>query len=279
MSHACPTEDELIALLDGEATENRAAALRTHVAGCTRCQRALAALEALTRALAAPVHGTPSPDAVAKIMRRIEVEPPAHAPAKRGARRLPWAPLGALAVAAAVATLWIGTRAMSRDAGLFAARGAAASASLQRDVGVFIHRAGERLEPLAAADVVTKDTAYAVSYVNLGPAGSAFLMVFAVDAAGEVHWIQPAYLDAADDPRAIALKHAETDEPLPTAAVLDAPAPGPLRLVSIVCPRPLHVSQIESLAPSALDLASLRARFPGAVIQELTLSLNPPSSP
>ncbi|MDI1437720.1 hypothetical protein, partial [Polyangium sorediatum] len=49
--------------------------------GCARCQRTLAALEALTRALAAPVHGAPSPDAVAKIMRRIEVEPPAHAPA------------------------------------------------------------------------------------------------------------------------------------------------------------------------------------------------------
>ncbi|MDI1429844.1 anti-sigma factor family protein [Polyangium sorediatum] len=279
MSHECSTEDEFIALLDGQATENRAAALRAHIAGCARCQKALAALEALTRALAAPVHGAPSPDAVAKIMRRIEVEPPAHAPAKRGARRLPWAPLGALAAAAAVAAFWIGARAMSHDAGLFTARGGVASASLQRDVGIFIHRAGERLEPLAAAEVVTKDTAYAVSYVNLGPAGSAFLLVFAVDAAGEVHWIQPAYLDAADDPGAIALEHAETDAPLPTAAVLDAPAPGPLRLVSIVCPRSLHVSQIESLVPSALDLASLRARFPGAVIQELTVSLNPPGSP
>lgn len=274
MSHACPTEDELIALLDGEATENRAAALRAHLAGCAQCQRAQAALEALTRALAAPVHRAPSPDAVAKIMRRIEVETPTGAPAKKAARRLPWAPLGAIAAAAAVAALWIGARAMNRDHDVFAARGGAASASLQRDVGVFIHRAGERLEPLAAAEVVTKDTAYAVSYVNLSPAGSAFLMVFAVDAAGEVHWIQPAYLDAADDPGAVALEHAEVDEPLPEAAVFDAPAPGPLRLVSMVCPRPLRVSQIEALAPSALDLASLHARFPGAVIQELTVSLN-----
>ena len=274
MSQACPTQDELIALLDGEATENRAAELRAHLKRCPACQRAWAALEDLTRALAAPVPGTPAPDAVAKLMRRIEAEERAPAPPQGRARRFPFALGGALAAAAAVVALWLGVRATNHDADLFAARGAKAAASLQRDVGVVVHRAGERLEPLAAGEVVTQETAYAVSYVNLGRADAAFLMVFAVDAAGEVHWLEPAYLSAADDPGAIKIEHAEVATTLPTAAVLDAPAPGPLRIVSLISPRPLHVSQIEALAPSDRGLASLRARFPGAVIRELTVSLN-----
>lgn len=277
MSHACPTQDELIALLDGEATENRAAELRAHIQRCSSCQREWATLEGLKRALAAPVPGIPAPDAIAKLMRRIEAEERAPTPPRKPARRWPFALGGALAAAAAVAAIWLGARATSRGEDLFASRGASAVASLQRNVGVSIHRAGERLAPLAAAEAVTKDTAYAVSYVNLGPAGSAFLMVFAVDARGEVHWIEPAYLDAADDPAAIALDHAEVDVTLPTAAVLEAPAPGPLRLVSLVSPRPLRVSQIEALAPAALGLTSLRDRFPGAVIQEFTVALKPPS--
>jgi hypothetical protein len=89
-------------------------------------------------------------------------------------------------------------------------------------------------------------------------------MVFAVDAAGEVHWIYPAYLDPNTDPTSIELPPSRAEQRLPDQVELADPAAGPLRLITIVSPAPIHVSEIER------STDDLPARFPDADVREQT---------
>ncbi|MFT3767915.1 MAG: zf-HC2 domain-containing protein [Minicystis sp.] len=274
---SCATEDELIALLDGEVTENRAAALRAHLERCAACRETWASLDALRGDLAAPLAGVPLAGAAERILARIEAAPAAR-PARSRRRAGAWigAALGVAAVAAAI--VLVPRLGREREIGELAARGASSPRSLRRDVGVTVFRAADRLVPLVPGEAVGADTTYAASYRNLGPDGTAFLMVFAVDAGRTVHWIHPAYLDAKTDPASVPLAHALTETVLPGAAALDQPAHGALRIVTLISAQPIHVSQIEALGAADLSLERLRARFEGAEIAEIDLTLRLPGS-
>ena len=269
MSAACPLEDELIALLDGEATENRAADLRAHVQRCTSCRDAWTELTRLRGDIAAPVSGVAAKPSFARILARIEAEPTDRVPPRRPHRYV-LAGVAAVAMAAALIVI-VPKLAIDRTPGAVAARGGPSASTMDRNVGVTVRRFDGGLAPLVDGESVSADTAYAVSYRNLGAGASAFVMVFAVDASGAVHWIHPAYLDTRHDPSSVPLEHTTEDRVLSTAALLEDPARGPLRVVKLVTARPLLVSQIEAL--HGIDAASLRMRFPEARVSEITVQL------
>ena len=102
MSQPCPDPLELARLLDGELTENRAARLRAHAAGCSRCGAEVAAQERLLEGLRAPVPGLPSEGALAAVMGRLDAADQAAAPAARRPDRRRWYDLAAAAAAAVV---------------------------------------------------------------------------------------------------------------------------------------------------------------------------------
>jgi anti-sigma factor RsiW len=126
----CPLRRELLRLLDGEATENRAVELRAHAAGCATCAAELRAHEALLARVAAPVAGLPSPGAVEAVMARIRAAPSERIRAPLRRTRL----LAGLAAAAAVVVAVLVLAPRGRDAGDFRARGA--SVEWTRKVGV-----------------------------------------------------------------------------------------------------------------------------------------------
>jgi hypothetical protein len=258
---ACPATDELFLLLDGELTENRALRVREHVAGCTVCRAEVESLHRLVRDVAVPVE--PLPGALERVMARLDESPKAS----RGR----WRPAlgGVLGVVAVAATVVLGP-AIARHgdhggASSFAARGSAEH-SLARDVGVTLHRHTTRLDLLSPGAEVTADTAYAVSFRNLGPAGSAQLTVFAQDAAGEVHWVEPVWLDPASDPASVPLPHTDTESAPRSSVVMERPATGELRIFILVTTQPVHVSEVERLASTRIDAEALRAQWPGAVV-------------
>jgi hypothetical protein len=275
MSRGCATEDDLIALLDGEVTENRAAALRAHLGRCSVCREEWASLERLQGLLRAPSPGVPLAGAAERIVARIQAEPVARSSSSGPGRRR-WVGATAAVAAAVAALALLAPRLDHRPAERLAARGGGADRSLRRDVGVTLLRADARVSALHPGDAVQPDTAYAVAYTNLGPDGSAFLMVFAVDAAHAIHWIVPPYLDPSVDPPSAPLGHADGDTLLPGAIVLEDPATGPLRIVTLVSGEPQRVSAIEQLEPVALSLDRLRARFRAAEISDLSLALGSP---
>jgi hypothetical protein len=257
MMSACLTPAELISLIDGELTENRAAAVRAHLDDCRACRSEADSLRGLVRDIAQPI--APLPGALERVMGSLDEAP-------RASRRARWQGVAAMLGAAAAVVLALGIRAHRPDTqGTLTARGGPAAHTLERDVGATVYRGTTHLEPLRQGDDVDPETAYSLGGRNLGPAGSAFVMVFAQDARGDVHWIAPAWLDPHEDPASDSLPHAERESRPSGVVVLERPAAGDMRVFVVLSERPLHVSEVERVG-GVLDAAKIQARWPGAVV-------------
>ena len=270
MNTTCPGSQEWLSLLDGEATENRAAELRVHASGCSRCAGELEMQRRLVRDLAAPV--PVSADAVQSVMGRLDsVERPARRFGWRG-----WAFAGGALAAAAVAFLLI-VPPTGGDRGIFSARGHLVPWTQKVGVEVWaIESSPRKLEPGAA---LSSATAIVASYHNVD-AAAAYLFVFVLDAHGEIHWAYPGFEDAKTDPASVRLEPLQMHKVLPDSVMLGELPSGPLELVTFISREPLRVSRIESLPVPERSVAGLRTRFSTARIESLPLRVAPaPASP
>ncbi len=261
MNDACPSNQEWLCLIDGEATENRAAELRAHASGCSRCAHEIELQQQLVRDLAAPV--PVSAGAAQAVMRRLErAEHPARRLGWRG-----WVLAGSALVVAAVATFLILPE-TGGDRGTFVARGR--KVPWTRKVGIEVWAIESSPRKLVAGATLSPDTAIVASYHNVDSA-AAYLLVFAVDARGEIHWAYPGFEDARADPASVRLEALQIQRVLPDSVIFENLPPGPLDLVTLVSREPLHVSRIEPLPAPELSVSRLRARFPVARIEDLPL--------
>ena len=251
----CPPRDEWLRHLDGEVTANRAAELALHAEACGSCGKQTVALDGILRALKAP-SVTTGPATVARVMAHLD-----DAPAKPARAWWPRFLVGGMAFAAAAAVLLLVVRARpSEDE--FTARGAKST-----PVAVAIHALGSELTRLEPGAQVTPQTAYVASYRNTG--GAAFVMVFAIDSARELHWLYPAFTDAATDPASVEVAATLAARLFEETVILDAPARGAMQLVVLVSSQPLRVSVLERLPRDQRTLDAIRARWPAA---ELTVT-------
>jgi hypothetical protein len=271
MTRACPTVEENVMLLDGELTENRADEVREHLATCAACRAEAESLRALVADLAAPVE--PRPGALVRVLARLDEEP--WTSGRRWAPSLAAGAVGLFAAAAAAALAPVVVRRVQTPSVMTARGGGPDQRSLAREVGVTVYRHGAGLDPIAPGEEVSADTPYAVAFRNLGPSDSAFMMVFAEDAAHDLHWIEPAWLDPTEDPASLSLPHADREGAPRTSVVLDRPAVGALRLFVVVSPHPLRVSDVERLGSTPLDASALRARWPEGVVDEMDVQVAP----
>jgi hypothetical protein len=182
-----------------------------------------------------------------------------------------WLAGAALLAAAAAAVLGLGhwpatpvLDARPSESGL-RARGVA-PARLSATVQAFVGRAapGNAARLLEGAELGPGD-GILVRYSN--PAAErVFLMVFALDARREVHWIHPAYLDAATDPSSLELRPRVMGQALDEVAEPENPAPGALEVYALLMSRPLTVKAVEArLAAKQLPVPEL---FPEAEVEE-----------
>lgn len=268
MNPSCPQPDELARLLDGDTSENRAQALRTHIDACPHCARELAVQRRFLEDLAAPPEGNQT-ELVARVLARLAPKPP---------RRWRVPMLASFGLVGAAALLVVVTIRPDRDRDAessFVARGGTGD-GLAREVGVVLHRVGPAAVALTPGERVGVDTRYLASYRNLGAHAPAHMLAFAVDSANTVHWLYPAYLDAATDPASLALAPVRHDTALADTVVLDNPVPGPLRLVTIVSAQPRRVSTIDRLSAAELQRDALASRFPDDIIRELVVVVDAP---
>lgn len=265
----CPDIAEWTHLVDGEVSANRSAEMERHAAACRQCARHFEE----TRALLADVAASLPSDAgsVARVMRALDEAPAAST------RTRSWHSfaLGALAggalVAAAAAVLFF-VSGPTDQPGTFVARGSGADATLERNVGIEIHADGA---PVVDGRRLAADAPLTASVRNLFHDRRVYMLLFAIDARGDVHWIFPGYTDPATDPQAIALPRADRDTPLGESVVFDRPAPGLLRIVVVLSFERLRVSHIETTAPTDRDPDALRDRWPDADIRTLTVTVPP----
>jgi len=283
MTMPCPDRAELAAWLDHEVGQRRAEAIERHVAMCSVCTAQRSAIEQLIADLRAPVAAPPSPGAIRAVLARLD------APAPRAASGVRLAGVGAAFAAAVVAVLVLRP---ARDGGItdgpahgraesgFQARGGGPAEQLERRVGATLYAlppggAPRPATPLAADSAVHHDTAFALGVRNLVRDRALWLLSFAIDADGEVHWLYPGYTAAGDDPAALPLAASDREIVMPDSVVLERPAAGSLRVVVVIAPAALRVSAIEALRGPELALAALQRRFPDAAISELSLRVVP----
>ncbi len=269
MTQRCPPDEEWVRFVDGEVTANRAGELAAHTDDCRRCRRQVEELRALTKDIAAPI-AEPDSEAVARVMREVRgADGPAAA---RSARRPLWVLAGAAGVAAVAAVLLLMARGEPESE--FRARGGPSMDTIRRNIGLFVYADGQ---PLRQDAEVRPEAAYQLGYTNLfqDPRDSVYLLLFAVDSAAEVHWLFPGFTDPESDPAAILLSRAASEVMLPDSVVLEAPPPGPMRVVAVLGDTPLSVSDIESLKPAQLRLPALQARWPQREMREITARVQP----
>jgi hypothetical protein len=273
MSTRCPGAQELTKLLDGELTENRAGELRAHVNGCVACAAELAAQGRLVSRIAAPIPGVPSESALSEVMRRLDEVGEAQG-RSRMVSHVAWA-LSGLAVVVSLA-LMVVVRPLdeARERREFAARGA--TVDWKRKVGVELWALESAPRRISSGDRLSPGVALVGSFSNV-ESSTAYLLAFALDTRGEVHWLYPAYLDRRSDPPSIRLDASIVHRALEESVILEDVPPGPLRFVFVVTAEPLRVSDVESVGAADRTPAALRARWPAARVDELNVSVGAPS--
>jgi hypothetical protein len=115
-----------------------------------------------------------------------------------------------------------------------------------------------------AGNVVHTGESLAFTYVNPPSVGATHLMIFGRDAAGRVYWFWPAWTDGSQDPESLPIPANGAPIELPEA-VRHSLQPGPLTIVGLFTPKPLHVHEVEAAIAKSLD--GLQA-FPGHVWTE-----------
>jgi hypothetical protein len=268
----CPGEAELLRFVDEDLSPEQVARMTAHLAACTTCSEKVSGLRDLIDDVRAPisVEKFPLGGHVAEVMSRLDAPAPAHSAPRR------WLSLGAGGLAVAATAVLVLTLNGSGDEaqGRFTARGTGTKPSLSRDVGVQLYQKDGELRPLQAGDRIRPNTALTAGLRNLGTAG-VYLLLFAVDARNQVHWIAPEYTVAGQDPGAVNIAPARDERLLPSAVAFDDLSEGPLRVIALLGPKPLRVSDIEALPAAELDGAFLMRRFAGAEIRQFQLDVAP----
>lgn len=228
-----PSSATLAAYLEGELTASEAMQLGAALARCADAQRRLCQLREIRTRLRSPDPELEGVDLSAGIQRMIGA--PRRVPALRA-----W--LGALSIAGLAAAFALVARAP--HAAEFRAKSAAPYRANAPQASVQLHRLRDRARPEPAPLVLRPRERLLFSYVNRGARPFAYLMVFAVDAAGQVRWFEPAYVQQGTDPEAMRIQSQERAQLIPDV-IEQAFAPGALVIYALFTHAPLRVSTVE----------------------------------
>ncbi|HET9551522.1 MAG TPA: hypothetical protein VFP50_01005 [Anaeromyxobacteraceae bacterium] len=267
---------ELLQRLVGQLTEHRAAEVRAHLTDCPSCQAEQRAQLTLVDYLAAPIEEFPSADLQTRLEARIDQDATSGSDRRtRRSGRWALAASGVAALAAAVALVAVPALRAARQE-VFLARGA--TTAWADRIGVELHLVTDPPRRLDPGTVLSPSAGLMGSYRNLG-AAPAYLLAFAIDARGEVHWLYPAYTTPGTDPESVRLQGQTAGAAFADSVELERPAAGPLRCVFVVTQAPLHVSAVEALPPAERAPERLRERWPDAAVSTLDLVVAEGSRP
>lgn len=296
----CPTPAALLDFVDETLSPEQSSRITAHLPTCSACSDQVTALRTLISDVAAPLDEDERLDMnahVASVMERLD-EAAVQAP-----RVLPrlWLGVGAaLAAAAALVLLLkdparivpsvavatdhvpaIGSVALgpgasgpnvAEQAGEWVARGGAKPASLARDVGVQLYVDAPPLTALESGKNIAAGAALTAGVRNVSST-NAYLLLFAVDAQGEVHWVAPLFTVEGTDPESTPVPPGPKERLLGSAVVFEDLPPGPLTVVTLLSAKPERVSRVEGLPASERTPERLGAHFPQAFIQFLSLTV------
>jgi hypothetical protein len=254
--------ETLAAYLEGEVTPSEAAAIERTLADSAAARRRLEELRSIRDALARPVLDLNAPDLALRVRRAIQGGAPGSSRRAVG----PWARRAGLIAVAAGLVVIAGIATLRHPAEPFRAKGAGSTDSgAERWAGIQVFRVDHTGKPERATERLRAGDGLLFSYTNVGPRPFDYVMIFGVDAQGDVRWFHPAYESAGANPTSIPAARGEANVPLAETIHHDF-APGPLAIYALFTMRPLQVLEVEALVRarrgSRLPLASTEAAQP-----------------
>lgn len=278
---SCPAADTLLLDELGELPVNRREAVRAHVDGCARCLAEQVVLRTMMADLRPRANANDDGALFsARVLAAARSMPQAPRAIPRRGRALA-AFTAAVLAAAIVAAVWLvprrgpdvrrqGSDETTRPiAGTLAARGDGPGTAERLSAEILLVR-DDKLLPVAGR-AIRKSDGLAVRVTNLS-GSDMHLMAFAWDAAGDVHWLYPAYLDQRTNPRSVAIAAGSKPRLLGDVVQPDGPRSGPLRLVTLFAVSPLTVKDVEARLAQTPErqrgTANMSALFPGVIARE-----------
>lgn len=266
--------ETLVAYLEEEVTPRERMTLEKELADSPRARRQLEALHNLRSSLSA---GIPELGEVDLVPALQKVRASGGAPASVRGRARSW--YYALMVAATFALLVGGGAALLQPGRPeFRVKSAdVTEGARERWAGIRVYRveagggAPERL-----ADGMRSSDGLLFSYTNLGGEPFDYLMIFGVDARGEVHWFHPAYEREGTNPASIPIEKSQSNVPLPELIRHDFP-PGPLAIHALFTTWPVRALDVERSLSLSRDPAAALA-LSGAVDQVVRTQVRMPES-
>lgn len=272
MTRPCLQESELLLLVNGELSANRAALLSQHLELCSVCQATSSSWQELQRGIGADVPNLAPQSATNAVMRRIRAGE--STPARNGALRAWHLGLGSVVAAVALLLIVVLGESSDRRPQSFQARGANTESELARKVGAdfYVMRDGA-LTNLTHASSLGAGEGLTLSYINAVRDKSVYMLAFVVDSQREVHWLYPAFTDPDTDPLAIELRIGDRQIVLPDTVEMDAPATGAGTLIWIASTQRRAVSSIETIAKEERTLNGLRKRWPESEVGHVSVQI------
>jgi hypothetical protein len=261
-----PTTEALAAYLEGEVSASEAVEIEAALADRLEARQRLEQLREIRRGLARPAPELEGIDLVRAVRRAAAAAPVSARPRFRAPY---WASVLAAGALAAAVVLVARPRAVE-----FRAKGRAAGQDDVRWAGLQAYRVGRSGQPERLGDHLAAGDGLLFSYTNLGPRPFDFLMIFAVDARGEVRWFHPAYERLGVDPASISIRRAEAAVELGEVVRHDVPA-GALTVHALFTRRPLHVVEVEAAIQRVGRDAPLSSAFDDCADLRLVTRVDP----
>lgn len=241
----------LAAFLEGEVTRSEAAQIEAALTGDATARQQLAQLREIQTALGTVPDELAGVDLVAGVRCAIAADRAAHSPP---ASRTWWRGglVAAMAVAAAllvIARLPGAPRPAppSRAIDEFRAKAADPGGAMDRWVRVdaFRVQSDGAARPLGATGgTLRSGDGLVFRYTDVSREPFGYLMIFAIDAAREIHWYYPAYEAASTDPASLAIEPGGSEVGLSDAIRHDL-RPGPLVIYAVFTRAPMRVLDVE----------------------------------
>ena len=254
---ACLKESEALAYVCGEIGAAERECIAAHVKECDTCRHLLADCQRIADDLSAQPGEFDDPSLTGDIMTLIDMgrAEPTALPTMVAKQRL----LIPIAAAAAVALIVVTGTLLTlpspkTDRGMTGITARGRDSTLDDWVSLELYRRDEQdreVRYLPIGDRIPPSAAVAVAYRDRSTDPFAYLMVFAVDHKGGIHWYYPAFSDDRENPVSITTPRTR-QATLPDEVVHRLPE-GPLTFFGLFSQTPLSVGEVESEVNRQLD--------------------------
>lgn len=269
----CLKQEDLLGYVAGTISSERHSAIEEHFSGCRNCAQARDELITMTRRLAPDPGEFKDPafaDNVLTLLRLGRARPITEAVHNKW---LWWFAPAASALAALLMVVFLLQTSTGQND--FQTRGI--KENPDRWVSLKVFRSTADGYKLADKSILFGDS-LAFTYENRS-AEYGFLMVFAVDSGGEVHWYYPAFTSEEQDPESIAIQSGLGQVQLPDEVRHDF-SPGPVRLFAVFSKSPLRVKAMEEkvardLRAAGSNISLDRLSLSGSGQQSMLFAVEP----